>query len=42
MACFIVPVSEAIVSTIAQKIVKKHEEKTEKRTATERFHFQKN
>ena len=28
MACFIVPVSEAIVTTIAGKIVKKHEDNT--------------
>lgn len=29
MACFIVPVSEAIVTTIAEKIVKKHEDRTD-------------
>ncbi len=28
MACFIVPVSEAVVTTIAERIVKKHEDKT--------------
>ncbi|MGN0592180.1 MAG: hypothetical protein ACI4JQ_02905 [Ruminococcus sp.] len=27
MACFLVPVSEAIVTTIAAKVIKKHEEK---------------
>ena len=29
MACFIVPVSEAIVTTVAEKIVKKHEDRTD-------------
>lgn len=28
MACFIVPVSEAVVTTIVERIVKKHEDKT--------------
>lgn len=41
MACFIVPVSEAIVTTIAQKIVKNHEEKTEKKEFDGKIPFSK-
>ena len=41
MACFIVPVSEAIVTTIAGKIVKKHEDNTPMKECDSKIPFSK-
>lgn len=41
MACFIVPVSEAIVTTIAEKIVKKHEDRTDIKESDVKIPFSK-